>query len=185
MDRRFATRARRAVSPNKREKPASTGLELKDEPAFHRRERFARRVGTATIVALLAPAFVGLFGGGPLSHTSTRSSDGTVQVFHERFGRANAPAALRIVLAPSSPSETTARLWLDRQFVRGIQLEEFLPPAGRGRMTPDRVVYELAIEPSDTVELVVRYRAVSLGSRVVRVGVEGHGTTRFRQFVFP
>ncbi len=71
---------------------------------------------------MVAAALAGLFGTGPLSHTSAHGSG--VQIDYERFGRWQQPMKLRCFL---SATKSDTQIALSREYLESVQVEEIIP----------------------------------------------------------
>lgn len=129
-----------------REEP---GIEVENDPAFHRRMWRMRRRGWIAMQVIALAGLAGLLGPGPLSLATAEHPAG-LRVEHNRFARADAPQTLR-VHAPATMSRPEGyRLALSRRFLDRIQIDEVTPPPVAAETTSDRIVFVFAGSPALT-----------------------------------
>jgi hypothetical protein len=124
---------------------------------------------------------LGFTGTGPVSRRKAASAHRVLQVRYERFVRRNAPALLRIQIAPGHDA-----VWVRQSFLGRIRLVSLEPAPSTAMPAGDRVVYRFdSGGASDGFELVLRFEPESIGESEVAVGVPGGDSLTFGQFVFP
>ena len=120
------------------------GLEVDDDPRFHRRMWRVQRAGWLAMLAITLAALTGLLGPGPLSRAVTAHPSG-LRVEHSRFARVDAPQSLRVHLPASASPGGGHRLGLGRQFVDRVRIEAVVPPPLATEADSDgRIVYTFA-----------------------------------------
>jgi hypothetical protein len=161
-------------------------LELEEDFAFQRREWAWERVGWAVILLVLLAALLGLFGVGPLSWAVTGDAGAPLRLEYERFGHHEGPTTLRVHLGPGVGSEGTAHIWLDRDYLEGVQVESVTPEPEAVEVGPDRLTYIFQIaDPSRPTGVTFYLRMGQIGLRTGRVGLGDEPPLSFRQFVYP
>jgi hypothetical protein len=148
------------------------GLEVEDDPRFHRRMWRTQRVGWAAMVVITLVALTGLLGPGPLS-TAVTAHPGGLRVEHPRFARADAPRSVRVHLPVSSPQPGGYRVALGRPFLDRVRIEKVVPePIATETASDDRVAYVFA----GAAAPVVTFHFTPRGMGVVRAEISAPGT---------
>ena len=155
-----------------------------DDGSFHWHELKWQRIGRIALAVFIAAGFLGFFGSGPLSSTTTKSDDSVTQVRYERWVRAHAPTELRLITTSNAPGQSV-RLWLDQRFLEGIEIKEIVPEPTRTRAGPERIEFELAVSSTSVPEIIVRYQHLNAGMATGTLGVADRPPLRFRQYAFP
>jgi hypothetical protein len=161
-------------------------LDIDQDLTFQRRSWAVQRVGWVTIGALLVLALAGVLGSGPLSRQEA-TVPGLLRVEYQRFGRYQTPETLTVRLEPAATRVAEVRLWVDRQYVDGSQIERITPPPIRVESAPDRLVYVFSTSrPGESMTIRFMLQPEQIGPTSGRVGVAGAaGVAAFRQFVYP
>src|SRR4051812_32062653 len=93
--------------------------EISEDLGFQRRQWAAAQLGFYGILAIMALALLGLFGGaGPLSDTTSESQDGHLQVEHQRFGHLERQTYLTIHAAPTTGN--MLRVWISEDYLKNV-----------------------------------------------------------------
>ncbi len=91
-----------------------------------------------------------------------------------------------ILLQPTALEEDTARVWVDREYLRGIEVERVIPEPESVEVTADRAVYVFKLNQPDQPASITFYITPDLvGAHTVRVGLDNGETLSFRQIVYP
>ena len=161
-------------------------LDIDVDEQFQRREWRAERVGWALMLALVIAGMLGVFGEGWLSQTSTEVVGGRLRVDYERIARHGSPASLRVALAPGAVATGVALVWLDREYLEGVEVEGIEPQPDASWVARDRVVFAVRLSnPADSAYVTFTLTPDDFWSRSVRVGLDGGPSVAFRQFVLP
>ena len=155
------------------------GLEVDDDPRFHRRMWRVQRAGWLAMLAITLAALTGLLGPGPLSRAVTAQPAG-LRVEHPRFARVDAPQSLRVHLPTSAPPGGGYRLGLGRRFLDRVRIEAVVPPPVATEAAYDgRIVYTFAgaAAPVATVHFTPR------GMGVVRAEIWAPGAVPVRAWM--
>lgn len=161
-------------------------LELPQDLDFQRRSWIAQRIGWAIMVLVLLAALAGLLGNGPLSIATAGRPGAPLQVEYGRFVRHGGPTQMDILLQPTALEEDTARVWVDREYLRGIEVERVIPEPESVEVTADRAVYVFKLNQPDQPASITFYITPDLvGAHTVRVGLDNGETLSFRQIVYP
>src|SRR4051794_40698086 len=102
--------------------PRVRDLEIEQDLAYQRREWAFERVGWLLLGLLLLAALVGLLGRGPLSNTTAGDPGGPLRVEYQRFLRHRSTSTLRVHLGPNAARGNEAHLWLDREYLEGMEV---------------------------------------------------------------
>src|SRR5437870_1413168 len=114
------------------------GAEVAQDLEFQRHSWRVQRVGWAALALLIGAALLGLLGKGPLCRTTAAVPAGDLRVDYERFGHFHTDAALRIEAVPAPGGDGRLRLWVDREYLEGVQIQHVLPQPDRVETAPDR-----------------------------------------------
>jgi hypothetical protein len=156
-----------------------------DDGAFHHRELFWQHIGRFTLALFIAAGLLGVFGSGPLSNAVARSPDGLAQIEYERATRAQASTVLRLQVSSKRALGGVLDVWMDRQFVDGIRLDQIMPEPERSWSGPQRFEFEIPALRDTVVTITVHYRPQEIGMTEATLGVANGAPIRFKQFVFP
>ena len=161
-------------------------LEIDVDEEFQRREWRAERVGWALMLGVLTAGMLGLLGEGWLSQTSTDVVGGRLRVDYERIARHGSPATLRVALAPGAVPTGVAVVWMDRDYLEGVDVQGIEPQPDASWVARDRVVFAVRLNnPADSAYVTFALTPDNFWSRRVRVGLDGGPSVSFRQFVLP
>lgn len=161
-------------------------LQVPEDLDFEQRSWRVERVGWVILSLIMTAAFVGLLGDGPIS-AATAGAEGTpLQVQYGRFARHRAPVQMAIKLQPGAVPGDEARVWVDQQYLDGVELQNAMPEPESVEVGPDRYVYVFKLsEPGAGAEFSFDLIPVRIGIRQVRVGIDGGPELRFTQIVWP
>ncbi len=162
------------------------GLDVSEDIDYQRRAWRVQRVGWVVWAGVLVAAMAGLFGHGPLSAAHVQSASGAFAVAYARLARHSDPMLLQIRLAPGAAPQGEARIWLDRTYLAGAEVQSIFPEPERVEAGPDRMTYVFTVDQPDhptTIAFHVTYEG--MGATPVRVGLDGGEAVQFTQFVYP
>src|ERR687889_647174 len=80
------------------------------------------------------------------------------------------------------------RLWINREYLKGIQLQEVDPQPDTVEASPERLIYVFDAEegPEDRpTEITFELEPDEMGTLAGRVGLDGEASRTFEQFVYP
>jgi len=189
--RNFVAAERRQGCPTNPERRVPStrrvgSLEIDTDEEFQRREWRVERVGWGLMLALVVAGILGLFGEGWLAQTSTEVVGNRLRVDYERIARHGSPATLRVALAPGAISTGVALVWVDREYLEGVDVHGIAPQPDASWIARDRVVFAVRIDnPADSAYVTFSITPDNFWSRPVRVGLDGGPSVAFRQFVLP
>jgi hypothetical protein len=161
-------------------------LELKQDLEFERRSRSIERVGWVVIAAVALAALAGLFGSGPLSRTTLGEPGGPLWIEYARFGRLGAPLALRVHVAPNTGRQTALRLWLSRDYMERVQVDQVTPQPERVEAGSERLTYAFSLaESSRSTTIIFSLKMDHFGRQRGCIGMVDGPTLCFHQFIYP
>ena len=172
------------MAEGKRKNEPGGGLEF-DQDLGHARTLWrVQRAGWAVMALIILGALLGVFGRGPLAHASAES--GALRVEYDRIARHGSSSRLRAEVAPAVRRGDTIRVWVDRAFLEGVEIEAVTPEPVQVETRGDALWFTfLAPDSVRTALISLQLRPDDFGSRRGRVGVEGGGAVAFRQLVLP
>jgi len=170
------------ATPNKND-----GFEIGQDLEFQRKSWKVQRFGWLVMLLIVVAALLGLFGGGPLAHDDAGSKGSTLYVEYRRFQRYNSPAELRITVGPGAiRADSTARIWLDREWLTASEIKAIVPEPERSENIEDRTVYTFRVAPAAAGSLITfALWTRKIGRQRGRVGVDAGPSHRFSQFTYP
>lgn len=162
------------------------GMDVEQDMTFQRRQLTAQRVGWALGCLVLLAALAGVFGEGPLSSATASDQSMPFSVQYRRFARHGAPAALQVHLQAGAIQKDSVRIWLNSDYLAGINIETIFPEPASVEAGPDRMTYVFELEePGQSATFTFNIMQEATGMLPVRVGLEDGEPLRFRQFVYP
>jgi hypothetical protein len=147
-----------------------------------RREWRIQRVAWPLLYALLAACLLGLFGQGPLSHSTARSADGRLRMDFDRFLRQQSDDDIEFVLLPAGPQ---ARLRVSSGWLRRIDIDNLFPEPEHRISGADAVTLEFAAQAGQPMHLRLNLRAKTMGGIDGWVALDDGPPLHFHQFVYP
>jgi hypothetical protein len=161
-------------------------LEIPEDLPFQRREWLAERVAWAVMALLIAAALLGLFGNGPLSRMTAGSEAGPMWLEYQRFARLLAPAPLRVHLAPGAAREGLVLVWIDRQYIDGLELQQVTPQPDRTELGAERLIFAFRRAEGDgAATITFNMRPIRPGSLSGHVGLINGPVFPLQQLVYP
>jgi hypothetical protein len=166
--------------------PSRAELEIEEHIEFQRTGWKVDRVGWAVMFAVILAALGGLFGNGFLGATTIATTDGSLQLTYDRFGRYGADSTLTARLSEGALREGEWRLAIARGYLEGMAIDNIEPEPDTVEGENGALVYTFTA--SETSDIVVTFDMT--GDSVGSV----HGTARlagslqsvsFNQFFFP
>jgi hypothetical protein len=161
-------------------------LEIAEDMEAQRRSRAFQLIGSTLMAVVALAGLLGLFGGaGPLSRATTGSQKAPLSIDgYERFLRFSKPTTLQAHLDPTGGE---ARVWLSRENVESVQLQEIDPQPNRVEAAPDRFVYvfDAAARSDRPATITFGLQPDQIGPLEGRMGLDGGTSLTFGQFVYP
>ncbi|MBS3941425.1 MAG: hypothetical protein KG028_10740 [Actinobacteria bacterium] len=162
-------------------------IEAFRSPAALRHQRRAvlvERAGWVGMLLLIVAALAGLLGPGPLSHTSSGSSDGSLEVDFSRFLRSGATTGLDISLTLSDPSEQP-RVRIDADYLDAFSIDDVRPAPAEVIARGDQLEFVFAAPEAPRIAISFDLTAQQFGRRAGTVEVGDSTTASITQFIYP
>jgi hypothetical protein len=160
-------------------------LEIDQDLDFTRKEVTFQRVGWVVLGLVLIAAVLGLFGKGIFSTTEVGDRAGPLCVEYERALRFDALHRLSIQIGPAAVSDGKTRLWINEDYLSGVQIKHIHPPPDAVELNAGGKTFVFGApdvsRPLAVIFHIVPERMGRLSGRVQAAGREH----TFTQFVFP
>ena len=164
-------------------------LEIDENLDFQRRVWAFQRVGWVVMALVVLAALLGLLGPGLLSTSAkAENEDANLSIReYERFLRFFKPTDLRLQLDPGAATDGEARVWLDREYVEGFQVQKVTPEPESVEVGPDRLTYVFNVDEELDKPTAVTFnlQPQKFGRLQGQIGLEGEEPVSFGQFVYP
>jgi hypothetical protein len=161
-------------------------LELKQNLDFERRSWTVERVSWVVIAVVTVAALAGLLGPGPLSHTTTGEPSGQLWLEYSRFGRLRAPSTLRVHVTANAGQPTPLRVWLSRNYLERVQVEQVTPQPEQVEAGPEQLTYAFPIaESSRSTAITLSLKMDRFGRQRGCIGMVDGPSLCFQQFIYP
>ena len=162
----------------------ANGLEVDDDMNFQVKEWRVERFGWIIMVLLALAGLLGLFGDGPLANA--RANTGPVEVEYERFERLLSPAHVVVQVAPEAVQNDEVRLYITRELLDALQVQDISPQPESMELSPDRVLYIFKVkDPSAPMRIRFDMETARAGSHSGQIGIENGAMVEIRQFIYP
>ncbi len=160
-------------------------MDLGQDLTFQRRSWRVQRVGWALWLLVLIAAAAGLLGEGPLSD-ATIGARGLFQVQYERLVRHGAPVLLELHLEPGAVQGDEARVWIDKAYLQGMQIQTMYPEPESVEARADGMTYVFKLdEPGEPASIIFNVTYDSIGLQHGQVALNDGAPVSFSQFVYP
>jgi hypothetical protein len=162
-------------------------IEISQDLDFQRSSWKAQRFGWAIMLLVVVAALLGLFGGGPLSSAKLGGEGSPLRADYERFLRLDSPTKLTVYVgAAAVRGDSTAELWLDRNWLAGVEIKAITPEPEKTRTGANQVIYTFRLDPSATsARFTYEVETRSLGRINGRLGLLNGPSYSFSQFAYP
>lgn len=162
-------------------------LEVEEHFEHQRTGWLVERIGWVGMAVIIVLGLAGVFGRGPVSWAAVSPPDARFAFRYERFTRHGSPTQLHVEFDHArAEDDTLARVWFDREYLDGLQLQSITPEPVDSESDGDRVTY--SFRRADTSErAVVVFDVITdrIGRNAGIVGVPDAAGVAFRQLVFP
>lgn len=154
---------------------------------YQRNEWRAQRIGWAVMALLVLLALTGLLGGsGPLAEAEIEAADGSVRVRYLRLDHHHGPGELSVEIAPEFVEAGELRLWMDRSYLDGLNLETVVPEPERVELEAERAIFVFNVgEGRGQLTLTFTYHHDGYWWDVAKLGLINGDPVEFSQIVFP
>lgn len=153
-----------------------------DMPAQQRVWRF-ERVGWYALILIVLLGLAGLFGNGPLSGATVRSTDGRVEVEYKRVSRAGIREDLRIRVQGTAGEPLT--ILLGGSLVREASIETLQPEPLSSLSQGEALLLNLGPPVDGTATLYITLRSEHMGPLEGTVRAGSGSAVRFTTFIYP
>jgi hypothetical protein len=161
-------------------------LEIDQDLKMQHRIWKVQRIGWGVMALVVFAMLLGLTGRGPLSHATAGSVGSPLHLEYERFARCEAPMDLHIHLAPGVAHDGKARLWISREYLEALAVEQISPEQEKMQVYADRHVFEFDLpDAQQAATIVLKLRPQKIGTVAGRVGIENGSTLSFQHFIYP
>jgi len=164
-------------------------LEINEDLKSQRRTWLVQRVGWIVMALVVLAALVGLFGGAGLLGGAAKagSEDAVVSASYERFLRFMKPTTLQIQLSQEAGKDGKVSVWVDRQYLDGLQVQQITPQPSSAKTGPERLTYVFEVDDPNRPAMVTfdLLPEQEIGALRGRVGVGDGEQVSFGQFVYP
>ncbi|HEX3034967.1 MAG TPA: hypothetical protein VHT73_07495 [Thermodesulfobacteriota bacterium] len=160
-------------------------LQIREDLGFQRSFWTVERIGWVVVALILIAALLGLFGTGLFSRTKAGDRGGPLWLEYNRFGRFLSPSTLRVYIGRGK-TEKVARIWFDKNYMKGIQIQQITPEPESVESVSDRLVYTFKLaKPNDPTEVTFHLKLEQIGSLSGKLGLVNGPAIRFTQFIYP
>lgn len=162
------------------------GLEIAQDLEFQRRSWVVQRTGWVLMALTTLAALLGLLGRGPLSRTTVGAESESLSVEYNRFGRFQSPTTLRLNLGSDAARKSLVRVWLDRDYLENVQIQQITPEPQRVEAGSERLIYVFQLSELNQRTAVTFYLQLEhIGFLPGQVGLVEGQTLNFNQFIYP
>jgi hypothetical protein len=159
-------------------------LEIAEDLAFQERSWVVQRVGWVVMGLLALAGLLGLLGAGLLSGAKAGEPGDPLWLEYDRFERFQSPTQLQVHFIPKQVGQV--RIWLDRDYLEQVQLQQVSPQPLRVEAAADHWVYVFrATQPNQATAVTFFFQPQHIGSLSGSIGLEAQETLDFSQFVYP
>jgi len=165
----------------------SDSLEIGQDLEHEKQSWQVKRIAWIVMVLAVLAALAGAAGSGPLSHrVLAQPGGGSLSVEYERWIRFTGPHELVVHLAPVQGGGDSARVWLGRDYLEAMEIENVVPEPERVEAGTDRLVFVFPlVSPGNPTAVTFHLKPHHIGPTTATVGREGGPPLRFRQSVLP
>ncbi len=166
--------------------PRTDDLDVAQDLVFQQRSWVFQKVGWAVMGLLALAGLAGVFGGGPWSVAHVSSEDSSLRVEYGRFVRHSAPARLEIRLRGDAVQEQQVRLWISRDYLSGMHVENIVPEPTSVEAAEERVYYTFELsQQGEPAAITFDIQPDEIGREVGQVGIEDGASVEFTAIVYP
>jgi hypothetical protein len=160
----------------------NTGLQIEKDLEFQRREWAMQRAGWWGLMAFIAAALFGVFGGGLLSNARAGAEGSALWIDYERFLRVGATARLFVHLGPA-PDGGSQELRINREYFESLRVERIVPEPEQTVIGASEVT--MVFPPSREASLVIfEVQPLKVGPLSARISTKQVQTPAFTQFTY-
>jgi hypothetical protein len=161
-------------------------LDIEQDMDLQRRDWKFQHAGRFVMLLLVIAALLGAFGRGWLAKAEVGGSGEPLRMEYDRIARHRAYSSLKLSLAPHVAPDGRARLWLKRDYLEGVSIEDISPEPENVEVDRDGLIYEFVVaDPAQPSHVVFHIKPDEIGLRSGAVGLAGQKHYGFTQFVLP
>lgn len=134
---------------------------------------------------LAVGGLLGLFGGGPLSHSTARDPQGVLEVDYPRFDRNIGYASLALTVDGDAAQDGTVTVFFSDEWISEVLTQDISPEPDSATRTEAGISYEFTADPAAPLVVEITYRPGSIGVRETTVSVGDSGTATLWQLTYP
>jgi hypothetical protein len=170
----------------RRSSSASGDLEISEDLEFQRRSWAWEHAGQWVVAAFVVAAMCGLFGGGPVSRTTTTGEGGLLQVEYPRFVRNQSDYQLKIQVESAAVREGKIHLWIDTALADALHIEAVSPEPETVDLGDERMLYQFRVGAAERLApIVLRAKGDAMGLERGRIGLLEGEAVLLQSFFFP
>lgn len=160
------------------------GLELGTNAAPpHAAAWHAQRIGWVLLGMFVVAAALGVFGDGPASRQRVADGGGQFTLEYERFVRIDAPAQMRVEIAPHTDMRDV-KLWLAHDYAQHIEIETITPQPVGTAAGREALFYRFRVIEAPTT-ITFSFKPRTTGRLHAAIGLAGAPGIAFTQWVYP
>lgn len=161
-------------------------LEIYQDLRFQEREWTVQRVGWAIMLLVILLALLGLFGTGPISTGNADAGDGAIAAGYERFVRHDGRTTLTLEVDGSQAQDGEIQVWVSRDYIDAMQVEQISPQPSETIAADDRLVYTFPIDDTaSSLSVSFSLRPQDMLRLSGEAGVPDGPTVSWNQFSYP
>src|SRR3954468_13898523 len=154
------------------------------------RLRTFQHVAWAVLALLVVLAFLGAFGGGPLSKATATRDGEPIQVAYERVGHRQSqfhPVKLPLPVGDGAFQDGQSGVYITRTYLDALQLQSMNPLPDSQEPAPGGTVY--VFSGNGPAEVTITLQAAKMGVQKAEIGLMNGEELRtpvtFSQFIYP
>lgn len=159
-------------------------LEIGEDLRYQDHSWAIQRVGWVMMALVSLAGLLGLLGTGVLSQAQEGEPGDRLWMEYDRFERFQSPAQLRVHLQRPSGEAKQVRLWVDREFLEQVQIQQVTPQPVQVEAEAKHLVYVFETSTEQPTAVTFHFQPEHIGSLSGSVGSAGE-TRHFSQFVYP
>ncbi|HEX5420221.1 MAG TPA: hypothetical protein VFY39_09490 [Gammaproteobacteria bacterium] len=165
-------------------------IEVAENLKLQRKHWRIERIGWCAILLIVLAEVLGAFGGGPFSTAMAVSPNGSLSAEYARLSRMTHPSLLQVRIDESAVRGGEVRLWLSRDYVDDMQVQQVTPQPKSIEIGTGRLTYMFDAAPtSGPLRITFALQAQRMGKIRGAAGLDsgraGGTVIRFSQFIFP
>ena len=162
-------------------------LEIDQDLEFQERDWAAERIGWTAMLLVLLVALLGVFGAGPLSHTTAGEREGQFWLEYQRFAHYDAPTLPLVVHVDTNlAQEGQVQLWFERDYLQSFQVEGVLPEPKGVEIGIDRYIYVFEVgETGPPTQVTFILEPEQIGRVSGRIGIQDTPGLEISHFFYP